>query len=104
MFASKLNAMTRIAPYLNHNQRRLIYSSFFTGQLSYYPLIWTFCPRQSYHLINKLQERALRVTYNDYDLSFSELLETSNESTIHIKNITILMTEIYKFLNDVSPQ
>ena len=25
-----------------------------------------------------------------------------NESTIHIKNIKVLMTEIYKFLNDLS--
>ena len=27
----------------------------------------------------------------------------SNESTIHIKNIKVLMTEMYKFLNDLSP-
>ena len=27
----------------------------------------------------------------------------SNESTIHIKNIKVLLTEIYKFLNDLSP-
>ena len=74
--ANKLNALTRIAPNLSYNQRRLI---------------------------NKLQERALRATYNDCDSSFSELLEMSNESTIHIKNIKVLITEIYKFLNDLSP-
>ena len=61
------------------------------------------CYRQSNHLLNKLQERALQVTYNHYDSSFSELLEMSNESTIHIQNIKVLMTEIYKFLNDLSP-
>ena len=33
--ANKLNTLTRIAPYLSNNQRRLIYSSFFIGQLSY---------------------------------------------------------------------
>ena len=27
-FANKLNVLTRIAPYLSHNQRRLIYISF----------------------------------------------------------------------------
>ena len=101
--ANKLNALTRVAPYLDQNQRRLIYSSFFTGQLGYCPLIWTFCSRQSNHLINKLQERALRLTYNDYESSFSELLEISNESPIHMRNIKVLMTEIYKFLNDLSP-
>ena len=34
---------------------------------------------------------------------FSEFLEMSNESTIHIGNIKVPMTEIYKFLNDISP-
>ena len=38
--ANKLNAMARIAPYLNQNQIRLIYNSVFKGQLSYCPIIW----------------------------------------------------------------
>ena len=101
--ANKLNALTKIAPYLSYNQRRLIHSSLFTGQLNYCPLIWTFRSRQTNHLINKLQESTLRVIYNDYDSSFSEFLEMSNESTLHIKNVKVLMTEIYKFVNDLSP-
>ena len=32
--ANKLNALTRIAPYLNHNQIRLIYNSFFKDNLA----------------------------------------------------------------------
>ena len=88
--ANELKALTRIAPYLSYSQRRLICSSFFTGKLSYCPLIWTFCCRQSNYLINKLQERAVRVTYSDNDSSFSELLEMSNESVIHLKNIKVL--------------
>ena len=101
--ANKLNALTRIAPYLDHNQIRLIYNSFFKGQLSYCPLIWTFCSRRSNHLINKLQERALRIAYNDFNPNFSELLEIANESTIHIRNLKCLLTEVYKFLNGLSP-
>jgi len=101
--ANKLNALTRIAPYLDHNQINLIYNSFFKGQLSYCPLIWTFCSRRSNNLINKLQERALRLAYNDYDSSFNELLNMANETTIHIRNLKFLMTEMYKFLNGLSP-
>ena len=88
--ANKLNALTRIALYLSYNQRRLFYKSFFIGQLNYCPLIWTFSSCQSNHLINKTHERALRVTCNDYESNFSDLLEMSNESTIHIKNIKVL--------------
>ena len=81
---------------------RLIYNSFFEGQLSYCPLIWTFCSRRSNHLINKLQERALRIAYNDFNSSFSELLEMDNESTILIRNLKFLLTKVYTFLNGLS--
>ena len=101
--ANKLNALTRIICYLDKKQINLLYNSFSKGQLSYCPLTWTFCSRRSNNLINKLQERALRVVYNDYDSSFNELLGKANENAIHINNIYILITEIFKFLNGLSP-
>ena len=52
--------------------------------------------------MNNLQERALRIIYSHHDSSFLELLQMSNESTINTKNIKVLMTEIYRFLNDLS--
>ena len=58
---------------------------------------------RSDHLINKLQEGALRIAYSDFNSSFSELLEMTNESTIHIRNLKFLLTEIYKFLNGLPP-
>ena len=102
--ANKLNALTRVAPYLDYKQTKLIYNSFFKGQLSYCPLIWTFCSRRSNRLINQLQERALRIIHKDYNSSFSELLEMTNETTIRIRNLKFLVTEIYKFLNGLSPR
>ena len=52
--------------------------------------------------MNNLQERALRIIHSHHDSSFFELLQMSNESTINTKNIKVLMTEIYRFLNDLS--
>ena len=49
--------------------------------------------------INKLQERALRVAYNDFNSSFFEHLKIATESTLHIRNFKFLLTEVYKFLN-----
>ena len=71
--------------------------------MSYCPLIWRFCSRRSNHLINKLRERTLRITYNNFNSSFSKLLEMANESTIHIRNLKFLVAEVYKFLNGLSP-
>ena len=96
--ANKLNTLTRIAPYLNHNEIRLIYNSFFKGHL-----ICIFCSRHSNHLLNKLQEQVLRIAYIAFNSSFSELFEMANESTIHIRNLKYLLTAVYKFLNGLSP-
>ena len=50
-----------------------------------------------------VHERALRTVYDDHNSSYSELLMTKNEQTIHQQNINVLMKEIYKFENDRSP-
>ena len=102
--ASKLNALTKIVPYLNHNQIRLIYKSFFKGQFSYCPVIRTFWFRRSNQLLNRLQERALRIACNDFNSSFSELLEMTNETTTNIRKLKFLLTEVSKILNGLSPQ
>ena len=52
----KLNALTRIAPYLNHNQIRLIYNSFLKDSLAIALLFGYFVPTVQINLINNLQE------------------------------------------------
>ena len=55
-------------------------------------------------IINLPHDRALRIIYKDYDSSFSQHFEVSNESTIPIKNVEVLITGIHKFLDDLSPR
>ena len=53
-----------------------------------------FCSRKSNNLINKGQEKALRVITNDYQSSFNILLDKcNNEFSIHQKNLQTLMIE-----------
>ena len=56
--------------------------------------MWTFRSRRSNHLINKLQERALKIACKDFYSSFSELLEMAYESTMHIRNLKFLLTKV----------
>ena len=53
--------------------------------------------------LSNVHERALRIVHDDHISSYSELLKTNNERTIHQQNINVLMKEIYKFENDLSP-
>ena len=62
-----------------------------------------FHNRDLEHKINKLHERALRIVYNDDQLSFHELLKLDNSSTIHHQNIRKLAIEVHKSLHDLSP-
>ena len=61
------------------------------------------CHSKSIHnRLNKIHERSLRIVYQDNISSFKELLEKSNSTSIHDKNMQFLAIEIYKALNNHS--
>ena len=62
-----------------------------------------FCIRESNYKLNRVQERALRIISEDYISSFSDLVILLNEKTIHQRCINFLMTEVFKYLNGLSP-
>ena len=73
------------------------------SQFNYCPLVWMLCPRRSNSLINKVQERALRIIYNDQFTDFKSLLLNHNEITIHQRNLQGFLTEIYKIIYQIAP-
>ena len=64
---------------------RNLMRAFITSQFQHCPLIWMFHSRQLNQKINKMQERALRITYKDTESTLNEL---------HTKNLQILMMEM----------
>ena len=63
-----------------------------------------FHSRKLNHRINSIHERALRVTYQDYQFTFLLLLKKDKSVTIHQRNLQVLVTEIFKAKNDLSPE
>ena len=51
--------------------------------------------------INRLQEQASRLIYNDHISSFKELLSKDGTYTIHEQNIQNLAIEMLKTINDL---
>ena len=45
--------------------KRIIMKSFIESQFGYCPLTWMFHSRRLNNKINRIHERALRITYND---------------------------------------
>ena len=77
--------------------------AFIESQFGYCPLIWMFHSRSLNNKINRIHERALRITYNDKSSSFQDLLKKDNSISIHHRNIRSPATEIFKFLQGLSP-
>ena len=101
--SNKLYALSRIAPFMDQGKLRYLMRAFINSQFQYCPLAWMFHSRELRHKIDKIQERALRVTYQDYESSFEVLMEKDRSITVHQRNLQNLMTEMYKTKNGLNP-
>ena len=59
----KVNALARIAPYMDESKRILLMKRFILSYFNYCPLIWMFCSRVS--RVNWIHERGLRIAHDD---------------------------------------
>ena len=62
-----------------------------------------FYDRALNHTINRIHERALRIANKNYENDFAFLLEQSKSVPIHVRNLQLLMTEIYKTKCGLNP-
>ena len=89
----KMNALSRIVPYMNIEKRRTLLSTFFTSLFNYCPLIWICHSRaKKRSKINRLQERCLKIIYNVKITTFKQLLEK------HISVLTDILHSYKKYL------
>ena len=98
-----LGALQRFSNLLDAQTKNLLFNSILKSQISYCPLVWIFCSRRSNSLVNNVHETALTIVSDDHNSSYSELLMTRKEHTVHQQNINVFMKEIYKFENNLSP-
>ena len=92
--SQKLNALSRVAHYMNLAQRRLIMNAFIFSQFRYCPLVWMFHSRKLNNRKNNIDERALKIVSRDYESVFQQLLEQNKSVSIHQRNLQIFATEI----------
>ena len=59
--SQKLNAISRITPYMHFNKKRLTVNAFFMAQFNYCLLIWMHHNRTVSNKVNRLHESCLRL-------------------------------------------
>ena len=100
---NKLMAFRRIRNFISLNKAKIIYNAFISSTFNYCPLLWMFCSKTLNNLINKTHKRALRVLYKSHESDLNELIDLDNSTTIHLKNLRLLMCEIFKSLHNLNP-
>ena len=99
----QINALRRISKFLNQQCREKVYKSFINANFGYCPLEWMLCGKCNLRKIEKLQERALRIVYQDSELDYASLIGKSGQSSLRMNMIRILSIEIYKCVKGTNP-
>ena len=91
----KLAVLARLPKFMSFKQKRILMKTFVESQFGYCSLIWMFHGRKVNSKINHLQERSLRIFYDDYTTSFEDSLKKDNFFNIHHKDIQWLAIDIF---------
>ena len=59
---------------------------FSKSQFNYCPLIWMRCNRSLNNKIDRLDERSLRIVYNDKTSDFSKLLNNNSSVSVQLSD------------------
>ena len=101
--AGQLNYLNTKEKFLNPEAKKVLIESFIMSNFNHCPLVWMFCNSKLKRIQENIQKRALRFLLNDYESNYGQLLEKSNKSTIEIRKLQTLATEIFKTINLNAP-
>ena len=82
---------------------KAIINIFIYANFNYYPLVLHFCSCKSSRKIEQIQKLCLRIILDDFASDYETLLEKGKTSTMNVKRMRILATEIFKAINNLNP-
>ena len=88
--------------YTEFQEMKMLLDSFIFSNFNYCPLVWHLCSTALSQKIKKIQERTLRLLYNDSYSSYNSLLLKAERRTMEVSRLRRLSIEVFKtskFLN-----
>ena len=98
-----IGALRRIFPQIDNEKKKLLFNTFFESTFGYCPLIWMFSNKGANNQLNKVHHRGLKILVDRTSSTYEELLGETGCIKIHTRNLQLMMTEIYKTTNKLSP-
>ena len=89
---------------MGYKEKEMFLNSFFLSNFNYCPPAWHFYSSKSLKKIEKIQERVLRILYNESTSDYNQLLNKSNRAYMEVKRLRNLALEIFKTLNNLNSE
>ena len=99
--ANQLHTLKRLQMFLNFEEQKTLVNSYFYSNFNYCPIVWMFSSAKSLNKVEYLQKRALHFLYEDYVLTYGELLQEAGKETMKVNRLESLCIEIYKSINNL---
>ena len=78
-------------------------NTFVYSNFNYCSLVWHFTTKKSTNKTEKIQERYLKLLYNNTTETYDDVLIKTWQSSMEIKRLRTFAMEIFKTLNDLNP-
>ena len=101
--AGQLNTLGRHLHFIDFYERKALTECFVQSNFNFCPLVWFFTSPKSIRKIESIQERALRLLFQDYTRIYEDILTRNGKNKFSTKLHICLAKEIYKTLNDLNP-
>ena len=91
------------AKFMGNKDKIAMVNSFVYSNFNYCPLVWHFYSCESSQKIEKVRKRSLRLVLDDFESDYGNLSKKNGTTTIEIKRLRTLATEIFKTINNINP-
>ena len=98
-----LNVLKRFSTILSLTNRKRIYHTFICSQFNYCSIVWHFSSKRKIKMMEKIQERALRFVYNDFNSDYNDLLTRINKDSLHCQRLKAILVFVYKCVHNLGP-
>ncbi len=101
--ATQLNVLKRISYCLDTKGRLAVFRCFILSHMKYCNIIWHFCGKTKTKKLEKIQERALRYVYSDYNSDYGQLLASSGFPSLELDRQRNMAIQTFKIIHSTSP-
>lgn len=101
--SKQINVLSRFRRILDVQTKLLLYKSFIQCHFNYCPLVWHSCGITNTKRMERLQYRALRFVFSDFNSPYEVLLSKAKMPTLELSRMRSIANEVFKAINNISP-